>query len=158
MIIFKNGQLSKKEKKLVEAILDECSDTYGDAYITRNNLRLFIKENINLIYEGLKKGDKIAYEENEGLIFLDGWSDNASRKYIKVLTKNDDSANRLLKTLHWHVKEDLYIKLKKNNPLKRVLERNGFRFSGDRGKEILLCRKYIPMRPRKQKEEVHETK
>ncbi len=153
MTIFKHGQLSKKEKKIINSILDDCRDDYRDAYITKNNLRLFIKENIELVYDGLKKGDKISYEDNAGFIYLFGWSDKASRKYLKILTIDDETTNRLLKTLHWNVREDLWVKIKKNNPVKRILERNGFRFAGDRGKELLLYRKYIPSRPLKQKVE-----
>jgi len=152
MVIFKNGKLSKKEKVIIESILIECNDPYGDAYITKSNLRLFIRENINLVYEGLTKGDKIYYEDNEGFIFVCGFSDKASRKYLKILTKDDNATNKLLKSLQWNIKQDLYIKLKKNNPTRRVLERNGFHFAGDRGREILLCRKYIPSRPIRYKE------
>lgn len=153
MIIFKSGQASKKEKKIIENILSECVDLFGDCYITRQNLRLFLKENVNLLFEGLSKGDKLLYEENEGFIFIDGYSDKAPRKYLKILTKNDEATNRLMKLLQWNIKEDLFVKIKKNNPIKRVLERNGFRFVGDRGKELLLCRKYIPSRPITPKEE-----
>ena len=156
MIIFKHGMLSKKEKTIVENILDECNDIYGDAYLTKNNLRLFIKENIDLVYDGLAKGDKIAYEEGNGFIYLFGWSDKAKRKYIKILTKNENATNRLLKTLHWHVKETLWVKVKKNNPVKRILERNGFKFQGDRGKEVLLCRSHRPFHPIEKKEEDNE--
>ena len=156
MIIFKHGQLNKKEKKIIESITGECSDLFGDAYITKNNLRLFLRENVGLLFEGLSKGDKIAYEEDRGFVFICGYSDNAPRKYIKILTKDEDSTNRLVKTLQWHVKEDLFCKIKKNNPIKRVLERNGFRWAGDRGKECLLCRKYIPSRQIAQKEKAKE--
>ena len=153
MVIFKQGKLSKKEKSVINSILVECKDPYGDAYITKSNLRLFIRENINLVYEGLAKGDKIYYEENEGIIFICGFSDKAPRKYLKILSKDDEATNKLVKSLQWNIKEDLYIKLKKNNPTKLVLERNGFRFAGDRGKECLLCRNYIPSRPLTPKEE-----
>ena len=156
MIIHKSGQLSKNEKEIIQNILQDFTDAFGDTYITRNNLRLYIKENIDVVFEGLSKGDKLSYEENRGFILIDGYSDKAPRKYIKIVTLNDNATNRLLKTLHWHVREDLYVKISKNNPVKRVLERNGFRFAGDRGKQILLCRKYIPSKPKKQKEEVNE--
>ncbi|MHA1437850.1 MAG: hypothetical protein ACTSPD_09735 [Promethearchaeota archaeon] len=38
----------------------------------------------------------------------------------------------------WHVKIELYAKLKKNNPLVSLLKQHGFTFAGGRGKEILL--------------------
>ena len=155
MIIFKSGKISKNEEKLVLNILNESQDLYGDNYITRANLRLFLKENPGLLFQGLQKGDKLFYEEDEGLIFVDGYSDKSPRKYIKIITKTEDSANRLLKTLQWHIKEDLFCKIKKNNPIKRVLERNGFRFCGDRGKELLVCRKFFSSRPVTPKEEIN---
>ena len=146
MIYFKQ-QVSKKEKKLIESILGEFTDLYGDFYITKDNLRLFIKENIHLLYECLKKGDKITFSEEEGIIFITGWSDKAPRKYLKILAKNEHCADRLLKATLWRIDEDLFIKLKKNNPLIRVLENNNFRFLGNRGKEILFCRKKWVARP-----------
>jgi len=156
MIIHKSGMLSKSEKKIIQNILNDFIDAFGDTYITRNNLRLYIKENIDVVFEGLSKGDKISYEDNSGFILIDGYSDKASRKYIKIVTLSDNATNRLLKTLNWHVKDDLYVKISKNNPVKRVLERNGFRFAGDRGKQILLCRRHITSKPIKPKEQINE--
>ena len=153
MVNFKNGRLSKKEERIISNILAECSDIYGDCYITRSNLRLFLRENQDVLFDIIKKGDKVTYEENEGLIIVVGYSDKFPRKYIKILTKDESATNRLLKTLHWNIKEDLYCKIKKTNPVKRTLERNGFRWKGDRGKECLLCRTYIPSRPIRQKVE-----
>lgn len=140
MITFKNGQLSKKEIQAVQFLLEEISDSYRDFYITRNNLRLFIRENTDLLYNILKQGDKIAYG-NEGVALVTGFSDNSSRKYVKILSKDEESANRLLKILLSHIKCDLWIKVKKDNPLKKVLENNNFKYFGNRGREVLLYRK-----------------
>jgi len=134
-------QISKKQRKIIENLLQEYTDDYSDFYITQSNLRLFIKENEHLLFEALKKGDKIVFGE-EGIAFVTGWSDKASRKYVKLLIKDTHSANKLLKVLLWNIKTDLYIKIKKNNPLLEILKKNGFYFKGDRGKEILLVRKY----------------
>jgi len=148
--------LNKKEKEVVWSLLQDLPDIYKDFYITKNNLRLFIRENLDLLYDCLKKGDRIAFDENLGMILIYGFSDKSPRKYVKILTKDDESASHLLKILAWNIKEDLYAKVKKTNPLKRTLERNGFRFSADRGKEILLKRTYIPTRPIRQKKEYEE--
>ena len=44
--------------------------------------------------------------------------------------------------MSWNINNvELYAKVKKENPLSRALQRNGFKFAGSRGKEILLCRK-----------------
>ena len=135
-------QISKKQCKTIETILNEFTDEYRDFYVTQSNLRLFIKENEHLLFEALKKGDKITFSEEEGIAFVTGWSDNSPRKYLKLLVKNNDSANRLIKVLLWNIKTDLYIKIKKTNPLLEVLKQNRFMFQGDRGREILLVKKY----------------
>jgi len=156
MIIFKSGKVSKQEKEIINNILIEYTDIWKDCYITKNNLRLFLADNKELLYEGLVKGDKIAFDENQGLIFICGYSDKFPRKYLKILAKNEDSANRLLKILSWNIKDDLYAKMKKSNPIIKVLERNGFRYIKDRGAEALLFRKYLPTRPIKQKDKNEE--
>jgi len=132
-------QLSKKEEKAVYTTLQELTDLFGDFYITQNNLRLFIKENMDLLLDNLKKGDKIAFDD-KAIAVIVGFSDNANRKYIKVLAKDRESASKIIKVMLWHVKIDLYAKLKKNNPLVSVLKQQGFVFAGGRGKEILLKR------------------
>jgi len=80
MVIFKTG-LSKKEESDIVKYINELTDLYGDFYITKNNLRLFIKDNVNLILQDLKKGDKIAFCE-EGLAFIIGFADKAKRNIL----------------------------------------------------------------------------
>jgi hypothetical protein len=143
-MIYFSGQPKKKDKDKLVHMLDEFTDYYGDFYITRNNLRLFIKENTHLLYECLKKGDKIVYHDHEGIILVTGFSDKSPRKYVKILTESVESADRLLKVLIWNIDCDLWAKIKKNNPVKEALRKNGFKFAGDRGKEILLKRKQMP--------------
>lgn len=143
MIKYKSGKLSQKDIAIIRDILTDVTDEHRDGYITRNNLRLFLKENTDLLFDGVEKGDKVIYDENKGLIFITGWSDKANRKYIKILAKNDESADHLLKIVGWHTTEILWAKVKKNNPIRRILQKNGFRFAGDRGKEILLMRENI---------------
>jgi hypothetical protein len=144
MIEFRNGKLKKKEESDIRNLINELVDFYGDFYVTRNNLRLFIKENSHVFFEGLEKGDKMTYSESDGIIFVTGFSDKSDRKYIKPLVKDIESADKLLKVLVWHTTCELWAKVKKNNPITKALIKNNFRFAGDRGKEILLVRKYIP--------------
>ncbi len=142
MITFKSGQLSTKDRNTVEAILQDLTDSYSDYYITKSNLRLFIKENMDILFESLKKGDKIAFSEEDGIIFIHGWSDGANRNYIKILSKDQESAYKLIKLTLWHLGDiDLYAKVKKNNPVKAILENSGWKFKGNRGQEVLLYRK-----------------
>ena len=134
--------LSEKEKKQVFSILEELSDYYSDFYITRNNIRLYIKENIEILYKLLSKGDKIIFDEG-GLAIISGWSDKSPRKYLKLLAKDDIITDKLIKNINWNISEELYCKIKKTNPLKNILLRNKWKFAGDRGKELLLKRETI---------------
>lgn len=139
MITFKSV-LSDKEKKHIVSLFYQITDFYGDFYITRNNLRLFIKENQNVLFDCLKKGDKIAFNET-GMAVICGFSDKANRKYVKFLTEDNKDIEQFLKVISWNLDCDLYVKIKKNNPQRKVLEDNYFKFAGDRGKEILLVRR-----------------
>ena len=95
-------------------LIEDFTDVYSDFYLTKNNLRLFIKENISTLFECLQAGDKIAYCD-DGVAIVTGFSDKMPRKYVKLLTKNDAVAEKILKVLGWNLDCDLYIKLKKNN-------------------------------------------
>ena len=56
--------------------------------LIRWNGRLFIKENQDLFFQSLNKGDKIAFGTDEGIILVTGFSDKAPRKYLKILSKS----------------------------------------------------------------------
>ncbi len=155
MILHKKGKLNKKEKILITTLVNEIADIYSDFYITKNNLRLYVKENIHLLYDCLQKGDEISYSPEDGIAFITGWSDNAPRKYIKVLAKNEASAERLLKVVSWNVRCDVFAKVKKNNPLRKSFQSNRYIFLGDRGKEILLMKK---LETHSQKKEINRTR
>ena len=135
-----NSKLSKENKEKVSSLIEEFVDIYKDFYITKDNLRLFIKDNVSLLFDCLNKGDKILYGE-EGIVFVTGFSDNAKRKYLKILTKDENSASKLLEALLWYIDCDLYIKIKKRNFVIKSLINNGFKFFGGRGKEVLYFRK-----------------
>ena len=141
MIIVRE-QLPKAEKSKIKWIIEEIWDSYRDFYITKKRDRLFIKENLHLLYETLEKGDKILYDEDKGIILITGFADKAfPRKYVKILAKDVECADKLLQVCLWNFGElNLYCKIKKNNPIKEVLERNGFRIKGCRGLEWLLLR------------------
>lgn len=139
MIVFKNG-LSQKEKKDISATLEDLVDLYGDFYITKNNLRLYIKENQDVLFDSIKKGDKIVFSD-DGIAVVIGFSDNMNRKYVRILGRDEKSIVDLLKVINWNLKCDLYLKIKKNNPLRKIAESQGFKFAGGRGKEVLLSRR-----------------
>ena len=153
MIKFKS-RLTKKEKEKINGMIQEYPDYHCDFYITKDNLRLFIKENISLLFDGLKRGDKIAYDKS-GLAIVTGFSDKNPRKYIKFLVKNEKTANDLLRVLSWNLSCDLWVKLKRTNPIVLILKENGFKFYASRGKEILLVRKYIKISSYNKKEKIN---
>lgn len=132
------SKLKKDEKITLRLLLEELKDDYRDFYITKDRLRLYIKDNVDLLFECLDKGDKILFKEDQGIIFLYGWSDGAKRKYLKILTKNTKYANDFLKVVDWNVKEELWAKIKKNSPYRNILLDNGFIIICGRGKELLL--------------------
>ena len=144
--------LSEKYKKQIFNLLNELTDLYGDFYITRNNIRLYIKENIEILYKCLHNGDKIIFNE-EGIVIVTGWSDKSPRKYLKLLAKDDKITDKLIKNINWNISEELYCKIKKTNPLKNILLKNRWKFAGDRGKEILLKRESIEIKQRENKYE-----
>jgi len=132
------SKITNLEKEKISVLLDEVYDIYGDFYITRNNLRLFIRENSYLLFDNIKKGDKISYNDSS-LVVVTGFSDNSDRKYVKILSKDVQETDKLVKELD-SLNIDLYAKFKKNNPLVPVLLKNGFVFKAGRGKEILLVK------------------
>ena len=145
MIIIKEGY-GRKERKILENILYNVVDLYGDFYCTKDNIRIYLRDNPEVLFDYLSKGDKVVYDtvSEAGLAFVTGWSDKSPRKYVKILTKDEKLASNFLKIISWNVKSDLYVKIKKNNPLIKAFNRNNYVFKGDRGTEILLFRQYIP--------------
>ena len=132
-------QLKKREEVQIRCLLQELTDSYRDFYLTKNNLRIFIQDNFHLLFKSLKRGDWIAFNE-KGLAIVTGYSDKSTRKYLKILTKDDKTTDGLIKILLWHIKQPLFIKIKINNPIKKVLFNNKFKFFHSRGRELLLIR------------------
>lgn len=142
MVVFKNNGLSKNEETQIFGMLQELNDPFCDFYITKDNLRLFIKDNFDILKACLKKGDKLIFND-KGIAVVVGYSDKAPRKYVKILSKDLDNVPALVKSLYWNIKEDLFCKVKNNNPIKDTLMKSGFKFIGGRGKEVLLVHNYI---------------
>jgi len=142
MLIIKEG-CNQKDKQFISQILYNVVDLYGDFYSTKDNLRISLRDNPDVLFKHLKSGSQVVYEENNenGLALI--LKEKSFRTYIKILTKNPTLANSFLKIISWHVKEDLYVKIKKNNSLFKVFQKNNFQFLGNRGNEVLLGRKYI---------------
>lgn len=144
MLILKQG-FAKKEKRVIEQMLYDTVDLYGDFYVTKDNIRIYLRDNPDILFSYLNKGDRWVYDESsdKGVAVITGWSDKSPRKYVKLLTKDVHLAGNLLKMINWNVKTDVYAKIKKNNPLLKVFQSNQYAFVGNRGSEVLLMRKYI---------------
>lgn len=130
------SKLTEIEKEKVKTILANLIDFYADFYLTKNNLRLFIKSNLEILFEELDKGDKIVYND-KGVLVVNGFSDNRGRKFVKILCDDLKTGDKLLKSLG-DLEIDLFIKIKRTNPLKETLEQNGFEFFKNRGRETLM--------------------
>ena len=132
--------MNKTEKDELKRILKDIPDIYTDFYITKNNLRLSIKENINIVLSDVTKGDLMFYTEN-AVALICGIADKFSRKYLKVLSKSKEDLELLLNIVYKEYDGDLYAKLKKDNEMITVFLDNQFDVFKNRGKEILLFKK-----------------
>lgn len=137
----------------------ENKDFYQDFYITKDNQRLFLTNQVvaqKVFKDCLKHGDKAYVCESgsffKGLLLITGYADKFDRKYIKILADNKTIVDDLLRILIWNVTTESYLKIKKDNPIGKSCSRltyneNGerkyyFSFLGNRGNEILL--KFTP--------------
>lgn len=136
-------RLTKRNKMDVYEFVQRVKDRHQDFYVTHENQRLFLtdlifigklldKQEIYSVYDRGVKGLMIVYKEK------------GFRPYIKILTETRKAESALIKYLMMNFSEqDLYIKLKKENPLAKFIRYFGFIPQGDRGLEILLFRKGI---------------
>ena len=74
------GKLNKKDKLKVREILSNLIDFYGDFYITKNNIRLSIRDNLHILFSDLNKGNKIIFNQNVVGV-ITGFADKTNRKY-----------------------------------------------------------------------------
>lgn len=140
MYTVKQSKLSEIEQTSIRKIVNEVIDEYRDFYLTKNNLRLFIRENLDLLFENVEKGDLIVFSDNS-ITLMTGFADKSSRKYLKVLARTEEEQIDIINKVLSTIDIDLYIKPKKNNPLVRTLKKLRFVFVGGRGEEILMFRK-----------------
>jgi hypothetical protein len=141
-------KLSPKNKIDVYEAVTRIRDTFEEFYITHDKERKYLKD-FRLIEKLLKQQEIFALQQKEikGLLLI--YKQAGFRRYAKILAEDNNSSKALIKFLLWNYSDtDMYIKLKKTNPLVRHLlhinpftKTSMFKFAGDRGKEILLYRK-----------------
>lgn len=132
-------KIDSKEKVIIKKIITQIPDINSDFYITKNNLRLSIKENLNIALNDVVNGDRLFYSENS-IVFICGEADKSKRNYLKFLTKTSDDLELIMNLVNKEYEDDLYAKLKKENEFIVTLLNMGFEVYKNRGKELLLFR------------------
>jgi len=135
-----------KEKNCIDfyEFFTRVEDKYFDFYITKEKNRLFFKNNWDLIKKTLKFQECYGLFNNglRGILIIT--KDKGYRPYVKLLAENRKYTIDLLKWFRWNFSEQtLYFKLKKDNPLSKMIFKTGFVKIGDRGSEILFEKKGI---------------
>jgi len=141
----------KSKDKLKFLHYCQKKDEYDDFYIIKDNVRFLLNnfKNAKLCFnEAVKRGNKIfiSEENNEiiGVILVFNYKDTFSKQYLHILSDNDKITKNLLKYLFWNLDLDLYIKVKSNNPLTKILNRNYFeKISNENNEELYLHKKFI---------------
>jgi len=134
-------RLNTKNKMDVLEFVQRIIDRYEDFYLTQNKERYFLK-NLSLIEKILEKQEIYGLFNNglKGLLII--LHEKGYRPYVKLLTENSKYTIDMLKFLKWnYFEQDLYFKLKKENPLSTMIIKTGFIKIGDRGKELLFFKK-----------------
>jgi len=135
-------RLKRKHKMDIHDFLSKINDKYEDFYFTENKERKFLKNNWSLIEKILIKQEVYGIFNNglKGLLII--FREKSFRPYVKLLTENSKHNIDFLKFLKWNFFEvDLYMKLKKENPLSEQIRKTGFIKVGDRGREVLFFKK-----------------
>jgi hypothetical protein len=167
MFICKNC-LTKQEKANLSILISELPDHFGEFYLTKEKLRLYVRENLDSLFRSLNKGDKILFGDKEQVVaVITGYAEKQieildyvtkekklvpTRKYVTMITKDESNARKMLEFIDYQLpKEILFCKLKKNNPILKIFYEGGYTFFGARGNEILVRRlpikvPYIPFK------------
>jgi len=150
-------KISTKNLLDVYDFINECDDRYFEFYITINKERFFPKNNLNLLKKLILTQQCFGEFDSQlnGIIII--YSEKTFRPYLKILVKDRKTCNNLLLYLLWHhSNKDLFIKLKRGNPLSREFQNKGFTFLGARGTEILLKRIATPIRKLEPKDGIED--
>ncbi len=115
-----------------------------DFYNTFDNQRNYVSDILSL--KKFIKSSVMSFiietkEEYEGLLLIwKGIGGNVDRYYIKVIAKNKKIVEKLLTVALWNFNGDLYAKISKTSDFLESFKNRGFKFSGGRGRQILLKR------------------
>lgn len=128
--------------------IDHCLkfDKYGDFYLFENHRRIFLNNGKNasrLYRQILKHGDKcfVHFErEIDGIGLITGYKDKTPFKYLKVFSYNKKVIRNIFKYVNMNYIPELFLRVKKHNPVYTIALENHFHVVKDLGKEILLKR------------------
>ena len=117
-----------------------------DFYITQNNNRIFLQNDLKLIKKIIKNQEcygKFKHSNLVGIFII--YREKNFRPYLKITAKFLKDVKDLLRFFKWYYfGKEIYCKLNKKNPIISLLQENGFYKIGDRGtegNEILLVKK-----------------
>jgi hypothetical protein len=104
-------------------------------------LKIFILQKIK-IKDVLQKQEVYGLDKNGLKAIMIIVRDKGFRPYVKLLAENSKYTIDMLKYLKWnYFEKDLYMKVKKENPLSEQIKKTGFIMIGDRGRELLFYKK-----------------
>lgn len=135
-----------QDKYFLDLLSFVIDNKNNDFFYTKDNERKLIDNDTSL--KILLKEAKVIYidelnDDIQGLVLVwEAVGGNLKRNYIKYLVTTPVILNNLLLQLIQNIKEDLYIKIKKDSPFLLAFKNSNFKFKNGRGKEILLIREY----------------
>jgi len=132
-------RLGLKNLQDLNCLIQDIKDNYQDFYITKDRERTFLKD-LNLISKLLKTQEIYGIFDGELKAIMMIYKEKGFRPYLKFLSNKTKYTYHLLKYLSWNNNDEIFLKVKKSNPLANISLRFGFRFIGNRGNEILLIR------------------
>jgi len=151
-------RLDKKNIIDVYDFIRRVTDKFHELYITIDKQRYYLTD-LKIIEKTVKNYILYGLYENglKGVILI--CYEKGFRPYVKILSQNRNIETALLKFLLWNYSDkELFIKLKKENPLVNYLQLKnkktgkllfGFEFLAGRDTEILLIKKAIKKEPRR---------
>ena len=118
------------------------SNVNTNFYFTENNRRIIIT-NIDTLQHILSQSKIIYIYDNNGeidgiVLIWNSIGNNINRDYIKLNAINTDIAEKLLTSLLWNNKKELFVKINKESSYLTIFKKHKFKFLGDRGSELIL--------------------
>lgn len=129
-----------REQDLFNAFLIAKEFADNDFYLTENNQRTAITDSY-ILKSFFKQCSDIYITDTDSKGFICVWkskSETGERKYVRIVADNKETAKNLLTLILWHYPNELFVKLNKDSKFLNVYRNKGFKFSGDRGSQLLL--------------------